>query len=113
MSRMRFFNIAGPCLPELHYMIPPDRRLPGLAGLVDKAASCVVHAPRPTGKTTVMKALARSLTDEGRYAALWFTCEEARAFREDVGAAEHVIWASIESAAQYSLPESLRPPSGV
>ena len=24
----RFFNTAGPCRPELHYMLPPERRLP-------------------------------------------------------------------------------------
>ena len=72
---MRAFNIAGPCRPDRHYMIPPERRLPGCAALVDKRAYFVVHAPRQTGKTTTMKALARHLTEEGRYAGLHFSCE--------------------------------------
>ena len=25
---MRYFNTAGPCVPELHYMVPPGPRLP-------------------------------------------------------------------------------------
>jgi hypothetical protein len=31
---MRVFNIAGPCRPDRHYMIPPERRLPGRIDLV-------------------------------------------------------------------------------
>lgn len=25
---MKYFNTAGPCFPEQHYMIPPEPRLP-------------------------------------------------------------------------------------
>jgi hypothetical protein len=67
---MRVFNIAGPCRPDWHYMIPPEARLPGVAALVANRAYFAVHAPRQTGKTTTMKAIARRLTEEGRYATL-------------------------------------------
>ncbi len=57
-----------------------------------------------------MRSLARHLTSEGRHAALHFSCEVARAFPDDVGAAERAVWASIEKAARDELPEPLRPP---
>ncbi len=60
----RFFNTAGPCRPELHYMLPAERRLPELRGLIDQQLYFVVHAPRQTGKTTYFCSLAQSLTSE-------------------------------------------------
>ncbi len=48
----RFFNTAGVYEPRKHYMLPSDRRLPGLGSLIDKEAYFVVHAPRQSGKTT-------------------------------------------------------------
>jgi hypothetical protein len=48
MSAMpRFFNTAGPCNPEDHYMLPPERRLPGIRPLIDEKAYFVVHARSP------------------------------------------------------------------
>src|SRR4029077_20547062 len=32
----RFFNTAGPCDPADHYMLPPERRLPGVRDLIDR-----------------------------------------------------------------------------
>jgi hypothetical protein len=66
----RRFNTAGPCRPDLHYMIPAERRLPEAPGLVEQGAYFVVHAPRQTGKTTALRALADQLTASGRWAAL-------------------------------------------
>jgi hypothetical protein len=90
-------------------MIPPERRLPGLMTLIDNQAYFVVHAPRQTGKTTIMQTLARRLTAEGRYAALHFSCETGRPFDEDVESATKAVWLAIESAAARELPEALRP----
>ena len=110
---MRHFNIAGPCNPERHYMVAPGRRLPGAVPLVEKGAYFALHAPRQTGKTTTMKALARQLTAGGRYAALYFTCEAARAFSDDVAQANKTVVGAIEASAHLDLPESLRPPPRV
>ena len=107
---MRHFNTTGPCDPELHYMLPAEGRLPGLDRLLARGAYFVVHAPRQTGKTTAMQALAERLTREGRYAALYFSCEGARAIPEDIDAAAQAIWGSALYAASDSLPESLQPP---
>ncbi|MCB9745986.1 MAG: ATP-binding protein [Alphaproteobacteria bacterium] len=107
---MRRFNTAGPCLPERHYMLPPEARLPRLGRLVDNGAFFVVHAPRQTGKTTAMKALCARLTQEGRYAALYVSCERARAFHA-VAEVERSVWSAVVEAARFGLPEALRPPA--
>ncbi|HRI70001.1 MAG TPA: ATP-binding protein, partial [Polyangium sp.] len=106
---MRYFNTSGSCIEGDHYMLPPERRLGECFDLIDKKAYFVVHAPRQTGKTTSMRALAKRLTAEGRYAALWMTCETARAFSEDPNQANRTIWSAIQDEARNMLPEALRP----
>src|SRR5712691_7870812 len=66
----RYFNTAGPCQAEKHYIIPPERRLSGVRKLIDQGLFFVLHAPRQTGKTTLLNTLARSLNQEGRYTVL-------------------------------------------
>ena len=60
-------------------MIPAERRLPEAPGLVEQMGYFVVHAPRQTGKTTALLALARDLTASGRYASVLSSCEEGQA----------------------------------
>lgn len=57
---MRFFNTAGPCDPRFHYMLPAAERLPEAPEIVEMGGYFVVHAPRQTGKTTTLAALARA-----------------------------------------------------
>ncbi len=106
----RFFNTAGVCEPRKHYMLPPDRRLPGLGSLIDREAYFVVHAPRQSGKTTCFHHLARELTAAGRYAAQLASCETARTVGEDVDRAVNVVVRAIEVEAARDLPPELRPP---
>lgn len=110
---MRHFNISGPNHPAHHYMVPPESRIPDLRGLLDRKAWFGVHAPRQSGKTTAMRALAARLTADGTYAALHFSCEQARPFPDDVAEAERRIWLAIEEAARGMLPEDLRPPEAI
>jgi hypothetical protein len=106
---MRRFNTTGPCFPAHHYMIEPLGRLPEAVPLIEQAAYFVVHAPRQTGKTTTLIALARALTAQGRYAALYFTCEAGEALGEDVGRVEQIVWQSILNHAITDLPAELQP----
>jgi hypothetical protein len=76
----RFFNTAGPCSPQDHYMLPSERRLPGLRRLVEQKLYFAVHAPRQSGKTTCLRTFAQSLTAEGNYAALLTSCEVGQAW---------------------------------
>jgi hypothetical protein len=107
----RFFNIAGPCQPDIHYMLPPTHRLPDVLRIVDQRGYFVLHAPRQTGKTTTMLALARELTISGRYTALLVSMETGAAFDEDIAAAELAILDTWQKKAEDYLPHELRPPS--
>lgn len=106
---MRFFNTAGPCNPAKHYMLPPERRLPAVRGLIEQEQYFVLHAPRQTGKTTSVRALARALTEEGRYAALVATCETGQAVKGMEEGIATVIDA-LRLAARVDLPQDLYPP---
>lgn len=106
----RHFNTAGPNNPEYHYTVPAAPRLPGARELIEQQGYFVVHAPRQTGKTTTLRALAQELTAEGRYAALHFTCEEASVAGDDYAAALRAILDRMRAAAERTLPPELRPP---
>ncbi|MEZ4408300.1 MAG: ATP-binding protein [Polyangiales bacterium] len=106
----RFFNTAGPCRPELHYMLPPDPRVPAVRGLVERQSYFVLHAPRQVGKTTALLSLARDLTREGRYAAVLVSAEAGAPFGDDIGAAEDAVLTAWEESAALELPAELRPP---
>jgi hypothetical protein len=93
-----------------HYMLPPEPRLPEARTLIEQRRFFVVHAPRQTGKTTTLAALARDLTAEGRFAAIRFSCETARTAPDD-GAAEDRILEAIHLAAEYALPPEVQPPA--
>ena len=58
----KWFNTAGPCQADIHYMLPATERLPEIKKLIDQRNYFVIHAPRQTGKTTAMLTLAQELT---------------------------------------------------
>ena len=76
----RYFNIAGPCVPGEHYMIPALERLPEVARLVDREQSFVIHAPRQSGKTTALMALVAAVNAKAEKRAVYFTLESAQRF---------------------------------
>jgi len=71
----RLFNTAGPCKPDIHYMLPPLARLPDMDRLIQQSDYFSVHAPRQTGKTTAMLALANQLLASGHYVVLTVSAE--------------------------------------
>lgn len=91
-------------------MLPPEPRLPEARELIDRRQYFVVHAPRQTGKTTTLVALARTLTAKGRYAAVYATCEAARALGDDYAEVQRLILAEFRSRAEWDPPAELRPP---
>jgi hypothetical protein len=107
----RWFNVAGPCQADIHYMLPPTQRLPDLARLIEQRSYFVVHAPRQTGKSTAMLALAQQLTDSGRYAAVMLSVEVGSPFNASPHIAEETILDAWHDTARVYLPEALRPPS--
>lgn len=85
---MRFFNTAGPVRCDEHYCLPPLERfhLPEVLALIDQKKYFVLHAPRQTGKTSALLALADYLNHEGKYRCLYFNVEVGQYAREDVSA---------------------------
>jgi ATPase family associated with various cellular activities (AAA) len=109
----RWFNIAGPCKADKHYMLPPTARLPDLEQLIEQESYFVVHAPRQTGKTTAMLALAKQLTESGHYCAVLVSVEVGRAFNHDPGAAELAILGAWRNMIVVRLPKDLQPDAWV
>jgi hypothetical protein len=107
----RFFNTAGPCQSDIHYMLPPTKRLPNLVPLIEQRNYFVVHAPRQTGKSTAMLALGEQLTASGAYTAVMVSAEVGQPFSYDTGKAERAILGSWRLAAENRLPEELSPPA--
>jgi len=94
------FNTAGPCIPQRHYMLPPEPRVPGALYLVDFDEYFVIHAPRQTGKTTVLEALARDINAAGQRVALVFSCEQAAPAGDNYDAAIDALLATITDEAR-------------
>jgi ATPase family associated with various cellular activities (AAA) len=105
-----WFNTAGPCKANIHYMLPSTTRLPNLERYIAQESYFVIHAPRQTGKTTAMLGLAKQLTESGQYTAIMVSAEVGAPFNDDPGAAEVAILDSWYSRAQVYLPPDLCPP---
>lgn len=108
---MKFFNVAGPCDPQFHYMIPASPRLPEAPKLIEQGAYFAIHAPRQTGKTTTLRALASEITAAGRFAALYFSCEAARIRQDDLIAVQEALLHAMRTRARMHLPADCQPPA--
>ncbi len=107
---MRWFNIAGPSRPDYNYMLPAAARLPAADRIIAQQGYFVIHAPRQTGKTTTMLALAKELTASGKFLAVMLSMQVGGAFHQAPGKAEDAILNAWRAACRYQLPEKLQPP---
>ncbi|HRW08875.1 MAG TPA: AAA family ATPase, partial [Caldilineaceae bacterium] len=108
---MKWFNTAGPNRPEYNYTLPAAERLPEAARIIAQQGYFVMHAPRQTGKTTTMLALAKELTASGKFIAVMLSMQVGGAFRNEPGKAENAILDAWRDACRYQLPAELQPPS--
>jgi len=83
---MRFFNTEGPVKADRHYCLAPLQRwdLQDILDLIEREKYFLLHAPRQTGKTTCLLALADQLNRDGHYRAVYANLEPAQAARENV-----------------------------
>ncbi|KJJ83157.1 ATPase domain protein, prokaryote domain protein, partial [Candidatus Omnitrophus magneticus] len=77
MKSKRYFNTTGFCMPERHYMVDPLRNQKIIFDLIEKTQYFTIHAPRQTGKTTLLHELAHRLNKEGNYISVVFSVESA------------------------------------
>jgi len=98
---MKFFNTAGPVVPERHYALEPLSRidLDELMILIEQQKYFVLHAPRQTGKTSMLLALMKKLETEGRFRCLYVNVEAAQTDREQIEAAMNTILSMLVSHA--------------
>jgi hypothetical protein len=78
----KFFNVAGPCVPGEHYMVPTLGRLPQLAGLIAQKQYFVIHAARQSGKTTLLNVLEQEINADQDMVALYCSLETVQGIVE-------------------------------
>ncbi len=95
----RFFNTAGPNIPEDNYTIDPLTRfdLEEVLTLIRQKRYFVLHAPRQTGKTSCMLALRDYLNKEDDYIAVYANVEGGQASRND---SQSVVKSTIDTMAE-------------
>ncbi|MHC6203705.1 ATP-binding protein [Breznakiellaceae bacterium SP9] len=96
----KFFNTAGPGKETINYMIDPLRRIDydEIISLIDQQRYFVLHAPRQTGKTTSLLAMAKRINDDGRYHCVYINVEPAQAARNDAVQGMTIIMSRFDSA---------------
>ncbi len=105
---MRFFNTEGPNIAEDHYSLPPLERwdLEEILMLIDQKKYFLLHAPRQTGKTTCLLALAEHLNQGENYRALYANIEAAQAARERVEPGMAAVVQAIANSARWRLQDA-------
>ena len=107
----RYFNTTGFCRPEWHYMVDPTRGLANdIYALIEKSQYFLLHAPRQSGKTTLLHAITRRINSEGKYIAVTFSMENAGYRSITVEKAMLSAINSLYATAQIFLKESEMPP---
>jgi hypothetical protein len=108
----RFFNTTGLCNAEDHYMVDPFRNMyDNILDLIDSKQYFLIHAPRQTGKTTFLHALAHRLNKEGNYISVVCSLESAGYNSITVETANEVFIQSLYLTAEVFLPPDLMPPN--
>jgi len=102
---MKYFNIAGPCIEGIHYMLDATERLHDeLVELINTNQYYVIHAARQTGKTTLLINFANQINKEGKYYAVYCSLENAYTEREAKDGIKSIVF-SLRSAFQiFSMP---------
>ncbi len=101
----KFFNTAGPCRSDLHYMLDPMTRLNGVRKLIDNHQYFSIYGAHQTGKTSCSYALMDMLNQQGVYTALTVNIQVAATGR-DSHEATRMIAAAIYRQACLHLSEA-------
>ncbi len=108
----RYFNTTGYCRPDKHYMVSPIRGIKNdIYDLIENEQYFLIHAPRQTGKTTLLHALARQINSEDKYICIPFSIENAGYRNITVKDAMNVYVRNLYSAAKFFLPQTELPPT--
>ncbi len=102
---MAFFNTAGPVNPNDHYCVDfldrPETK--DILKLIDQKKYFLIHAPKQSGKTSLLLALSRHLNKEGKVKALYINVEPSALYQEDTTECFKSIFAELASRARDYL----------
>lgn len=98
------FDIAGPCLPGEHYMVPPERRLGPTLEVIEEGKYFTLTAGHQTGKTTSLYWLVEHYRQAGTASALWVDLQTARE-EPDPAVAFDSILRCLDNAIDTYMPE--------
>lgn len=59
----KFFNVSGPCRPDIHYMVNLEPKLREIKIMIDRGQYFTINKARQYGKTTTLRALSDYLKD--------------------------------------------------
>ena len=104
----RYFNTAGPCDRDEHYMLPPERRLGRPMELIEQARWFVLAAGRQTGKTTSLRWLAEHYKTGDGPRALLVDIQAAREIA-DVPTAVRSVLSEFDRWIELLAPDLARP----
>ncbi len=95
-------------VPARHYCIPPLSRinLEEVLELIEHMRYFVLHAPRQTGKTSTLLALANTINATGQYRCVYANFEVGQMAREDVGQAIRTILNQLGLRARRTLGDT-------
>ena len=96
---VRYFNTEGPMDPAEHYCIDPLGRvnLAEILALIARKKYFVLHAPRQTGKTSILLALEDRLNSDGKFRCVYVNVEGCQAAGEDTARAMRTLLANLAS----------------
>ena len=102
---LRFFNTEGPMVAQDHYCIAPLDRvdLDEILTLVRLKKYFLLHAPRQSGKTSTLQALADHLNASGAYRCLYVNFQGAQTAERDLAEAMQIVLSSIVAAARRTF----------
>lgn len=79
----RIFNVNADCRPKLHYMVDIESRVEKIQKMVDAGQYFTINRARQYGKTTILKALERSLKEKYEVISLDFQMMSFSKFRNE------------------------------
>jgi hypothetical protein len=111
----RYFNVAGPCVPGEHYLLPTNERCAEIHALIAARQFFVIHAARQSGKTTLLNALQQDLEAGGQYHALYCSLESVQGIedaREGIPSVVKNLVSRLAYLAAAPTPPEVSPDSG-
>ena len=103
----KFFNTAGPIIPEDHYYISSFDRIDWeeIQHLIEQKRYFILHAPRQTGKTSTLLEMMAALNSAGQYHTLYANVEVAQVTRNDVQAGIRTVCGVIADVIRHYLQD--------